>query len=175
LFLGVRDMKLQLLALLSESLLSMASPAPASARPPAGMVVRADLYLNSMSYDPTRDPKADLAAGVVSAQASGKRILLDVGGEWCIWCHILDDYLARNNDVGDAFAASFVIVKITWEPKKRNEEFLSAYPDTDGYPHFYVLDSYGKFLASQKTSPLERGESYNKDRMLAFAARWKAS
>ena len=168
-------MKRLLLALLSLCLLSMASTAPALARPPVGMVVRGDLYLNSTSYDPARDPKADLAAGVVSAQASGKRILLDVGGEWCIWCHILDDYLSRNKDVGDAFAASFVIVKITWEPKSRNEEFLSAYPDTDGYPHFYVLESSGKFLASQNTSPLERGESYNKDKMLAFAARWKAS
>ena len=162
-----------LLALLSLCLLSAGSAMPAFAKPPHGMIIRSDLYLNSTEYDPARDPKADLAAGIVAAQASGKRILLDVGGEWCIWCHILDDYLARTKDVGDAFAASFVIVKITWEPTKQNEAFLSAYPEAEGYPHFYVLDSSGKLLASQSTSPLERGESYDTQRMLAFAAKWK--
>ena len=153
-----------LFALLSLCLLSATAIMPASAKPP-GMLVRNDLYLSSTEYDPARDPKADLAAGIVAAQTSGKRILLDIGGEWCIWCHILDDYLARKKDVGDAFAASFVIVKITWEPKKQNEAFLSAYPKADGYPHFYVLDSSGKFLASQNTSPLLSSVSSQRNRI----------
>ena len=40
-------------------------------------------------FDPARDPVADLATAKVEAQRGGKRIVLDVGGEWCSWCHYI--------------------------------------------------------------------------------------
>lgn len=145
---------------------------PVVAEKPGHMAVRTELYLNSVSYDPKRDPEADLKVAIEKAQADKKRILLDVGGEWCSWCHILDDYLASNKGVGDAFAASFVIVKVNWSPDNKNAAFLSKYPKVDGYPHFFVLSSSGKLLSNQPTSPLEQGESYNRERMLKFAKAW---
>ena len=41
----------------------------------------------SAGYDPTADPFLDLQQTVSEATSSGRRILLEVGGEWCIWCH----------------------------------------------------------------------------------------
>jgi thiol:disulfide interchange protein len=158
-----------LLALVGAML--MISSLPAAAQRPAGVKIREDLYIAS-SYDPARDPEADLKLAVAKAAETHRNVLIDVGGEWCIWCHILDDYLARNRNVGDAFAKSFVIVKINWDPKNENETFLSRYPKVDGYPHFIVLDSTGKHLKSQDTSELERGDSYNSKKMLDFAKRW---
>lgn len=39
-------------------------------------------------FDPARDPAKDVAAAATTAQ--GKRVIVDVGGQWCAWCHILD-------------------------------------------------------------------------------------
>jgi thiol:disulfide interchange protein len=141
---------------------------------PKGFAMREELYIVS-TYDPARDPVKDLDLAIAKANASGRRILLDIGGEWCIWCHILDDFLATNQTIGDAFAASFVIVKINWSPQNKNRKFLLRFPEASGYPHFYVLDAAGKLLVSQDTSPLERGDSYNPQKMLAFAQLWRAS
>lgn len=123
-------------------------------------------------YDPARDPRADLALAIERAQAQQKRILLIVGGEWCVWCHILEDYLEANADVGAAFAAAFVILKVNYSDDNKNEDFLGAYPESEGYPDFFILDSSGAFLAQQGTGELEEERSYNRDRMLAFARQW---
>ncbi|HOY77730.1 MAG TPA: thioredoxin family protein [Hyphomonadaceae bacterium] len=148
--------------------------APVLAEKPAKVAVRQDIYHLTITYDPKRDATSDLASAIKAAKASGKNVLLDVGGEWCSWCHILDNYLARNKEVGDAFAASFVILKINWSPDNKNAAFLAAYPAAAGYPHFYVLDANGKLLHSQDTAKLEQGEGYNKSHMLDFAKTWRA-
>jgi thiol:disulfide interchange protein len=159
------------LAGLIGALTLMVAGLPAEAQRPAGVLVREDLYVVS-DYSAARDPEADLKLAIAKATQAHRNILIDVGGDWCIWCHILDDYLARNREVGDAFAASFVILKINWDPKNPNSKFLSRYPEIDGYPHFLILDSTGKFLKSQDTSPLEKRDSYNPKKMIDFAKRW---
>ena len=124
-------------------------------------------------YDPARDPRADLAMAVDRAQAENKNILLIVGGEWCIWCHMLQRYLDSNADVRDAFAASFVILKVNYSDDNKNAAFLGAYPRSTGYPDFFVLDPGGAFLAQQSTGDLEQGRGYNRARMMDFARRWR--
>jgi thiol:disulfide interchange protein len=154
------------------ALLAVSSASGSLAAQRSGLAVRDDLYVVP-AYDPARSPEADLRLAVARARAERKHILLDVGGNWCVWCHVLDNYLARDRAVGDAFRASFVILKINWSPENENTAFLGRYPEVDGYPHFFVLDSAGAFVANQPTSPLERGESYDQAKMLAFAERWR--
>lgn len=132
------------------------------------------LYLNA-AYDPAADPFADLERAKERALAEKKRILVEVGGEWCIWCHYLDAFLEENDDIRSAFADSFVVLKVNWDrdgPVK-NEQFLAQYPERAGYPHFFVLEADGTFIHSQDTVKLEDGgESYDRDAMLAFARSW---
>jgi thiol:disulfide interchange protein len=132
------------------------------------------LYLNA-DYDPAADPFADLERAKALALAEHRRILVEVGGDWCVWCHILDAYLENNTDVRRVFEGSFVVLRVNWDrdgPVK-NEEFLAQYPERSGYPHFFVLEADGTFIHSQDTVLLEDGaESYDKDAMLAFARAW---
>ena len=37
-------------------------------------------------FDPARNPSDDLKAAIETASKENKRIILDVGGEWCGWC-----------------------------------------------------------------------------------------
>ncbi|QQS36491.1 MAG: hypothetical protein IPM56_00635 [Ignavibacteriales bacterium] len=49
---------------------------------------------------------------------------------------------------------------------------LSKYPEVPGYPHFFVLESDGKFLHSQDTGKLEEGKDYSKEKLMAFFKEW---
>lgn len=129
-------------------------------------------YYVVADYDPTRDPFADLEMASARATAEGKRILLVVGGQWCVWCEILEQYMAQEPTVARALRRGFLLMKVNFGPKNANEAFLRQYPKIDGYPHLFVLESDGTFLHSQDTYPLEEGRSYSKGRILRFLEAW---
>lgn len=131
-----------------------------------------NLYVND-SYDPRANPYRDLERALARAQAEDKRVLMVVGGNWCGWCEILDNFLTRNADVRAAFESSFVMLKVNWSPTNENVAFLSGFPRSRGYPDFFILDSNGTFLRQQDTGLLERENDYDRARMLAFAQRWR--
>ncbi len=128
--------------------------------------------LGAELYDPAADPAADLAAAIVEAGQSGRRILLEVGGNWCIWCHRLEAFVEGHERVREAWDDGFVTVKVNYSPEAENREFLSRYPEVPGYPHLFVLDSDGTFLHSQGTGVLEEGEGYSEEAVVAFLERW---
>jgi thiol:disulfide interchange protein len=123
-------------------------------------------------FDPARDPAKDVAAAAAAAKTQGKRVLVDVGGEWCVWCHLMDDFIAANADVRAAIDANYIVVKVNWSPQNKNEAFLGTLPKIKGYPHLFVLDGDGKLVHSQETDVLEQGRGYDKARFLAFLRRY---
>ena len=123
-------------------------------------------------FDPSRDSVDDLRQAIADAQRTHRRILLDVGGEWCSWCHTLDRFFAAHADLMALRDQSFVWLKVNWSPENQNKAFLSRYPAISGYPHLFVLDQDGTLLHSQDTSVLEEGRSYNLDRMTGFLKKW---
>jgi thiol:disulfide interchange protein len=124
------------------------------------------------TFDPKADPVKDLAAAVVRARTTNRRIILDVGGEWCSWCHILDRFIAGHAELGAAIARDFVWLKINFSPENENTAFLAKYPRIEGYPHLYVLGQDGELLHSQNTADLELGSSYDLAKMQTFFATW---
>lgn len=125
-------------------------------------------------YDPKRDPAADLAAAVEEARTSGKRIMLEIGGEWCHWCHLLEGFFRSHDDIRKLLEENFIVVKVNFSPENENEAFISALPKFRGYPHIFVLESNGEVLHSQNTGLLEKGEGYDIDKMKAFLEKWSS-
>jgi thioredoxin-related protein len=123
-------------------------------------------------FDPARDPFKDLKEAVIDAQKTNKRILLDVGGEWCIWCHRLDGFLEANPDLKNFMHENFVVLKVNWSPENKNEKFLSQYPKIAGYPHIFILETDGKFLYSKNTGELEKEKSYDAEKIMNFLKEW---
>ena len=132
----------------------------------------ASAYQPVLKYDPKRDAAADIDAAVAEARRSGRHVLIEVGGEWCVWCHRLDDYLKAKRKLNALLERNFVLVKVNYSPENENEEVLSRYPEVAGYPHFFVLDGDGKLLHSQDTARLEKGKSYHARRFKRFLTRW---
>lgn len=124
-------------------------------------------------YDPARDPARDLEAAVKQAQRDNRRIVLVLGGEWCSWCHVLENYFRSHADVQSAWSSAFVTVKVNFSRENENRAFLKQFPDAPAFPHFFVLDKDGKFLHSQGSLELEDGTTYSKDRMMRFIGKWR--
>lgn len=129
-------------------------------------------YQPVLQYDPERDASADIEAAVAEAGRSKRHVLIEVGGEWCVWCHRLDDTLKEKKKLKALLERNFVVVKVNYSPENENEEVLSRYPEVAGYPHFFVLDGQGKLLHSQDTAKLEKGKSYHARRFKRFLTRW---
>ena len=106
-------------------------------------------------FDPTRNPADDLKAAIAKATAENKRIILDVGGEWCSWCIRMDVFLMRNPNLEKLQKENYVWLKVNMSEENKNEAFLSKYPEIPGYPHIFVLEKDGTLLHSQGTEELE--------------------
>ncbi|HKC64497.1 MAG TPA: thioredoxin family protein [Pyrinomonadaceae bacterium] len=129
-------------------------------------------YVPVLKYDPSRNADQDIKNAVAEAKRTGKRILLEVGGNWCIWCHIMDEYFEKHSDLLSFREKNFIMVKINYSDENKNIEVLSRYPEIPGYPHLFVLDTNGKFLYSKNTGELEEGRGYNLERFMAFLKEW---
>jgi thioredoxin-related protein len=123
-------------------------------------------------FDPARDAAKDIENAIKEATKTHKRIILDVGGEWCIWCHRLDTLFIKNPDLYKYMNDYFVYVKVNMSPENRNKELLSKYPPIPGYPHWFVLDSNGKLLKSESSGEFEEGKGHSPKKVMAFLKEW---
>lgn len=124
-------------------------------------------------YDPARNPSDDLLQAIVLAQKENKNIMLELGGDWCIWCKRMDDFYVTHADLLQVRAENYVLVKVNVSEENSNDGFLSHFPAAAGYPHIYILDGDGTFLHSQDTAELENGDSsYVPEVFMAFLKQW---
>ncbi len=125
-------------------------------------------YISVTKFDPARDASKDIKDAVAEAKRTHKKVYVDVGGEWCIWCHRLDDFYSANKDLQDYLNKHYVFVKVNYSKENKNEEVLSKYPKIEGYPHVFILDKNGKLIKSKNTGELEEGKGYNHDKVMEF-------
>ncbi len=123
-------------------------------------------------YDKTRDPAADLQAAVAQAQRENKRILLEIGGEWCGYCRLLNKVIHDDPRLTRRLQDSFIVIKVNFSPDVRNEAFLSRFPPIQSYPHLFLLESDGSLLLSQTPDAFMNGNKYAPDLILAFLEKW---
>lgn len=125
-------------------------------------------YAAPTKYDPSRDASRDLSLAIKVAKETKRNVLIDVGGEWCGWCHAMDSFYENNPELLALRDKSCVLVKVDVSENHPNTKFLSRFPQTEGYPHIFILNSSGKLLKSEGTHELEEGESYNLKRFTNF-------
>ncbi|HUQ52563.1 MAG TPA: thioredoxin family protein [Gammaproteobacteria bacterium] len=127
-----------------------------------------------IGYDARADAFAQLDSAVAAAKAEDKLVLLISGGDWCIWCHYLADFLERETAVDEALHDVFVVQKVYVGDENLNKEFFARLPKAAGAPHFWVLSATGEVLKSQDTLPFEDGKkSYVPSKLMAFVDEWR--
>lgn len=124
------------------------------------------------AYDDKADPVQDVRKAIAAAAREKKNVFVDVGGEWCSWCHRMDKFFVDNPSLLELRRKNFVLAKVNHSPENENTEFLSQFPPISGYPHIFILDFRGKLLVSQNTGDLEAGKSYDLEKFTEFLKEW---
>ena len=131
-----------------------------------------ELPAYSLGYDPARDPFSDGRDALQLARETDRLVLIEVGGDWCSWCHVLDRFLDRHPAIWSKLHERFVVLKVNVDDSNDNAEFLAAFPPAMGYPHMYVTRNDGSVVHSQDTAEFLRDGKYSQQRFLAFLDRW---
>ncbi|HEX5181988.1 MAG TPA: thioredoxin family protein [Allosphingosinicella sp.] len=129
-------------------------------------------------FDPTADPAFDLARARAVAERTHRNLLLDVGGNWCVWCLVLDRALRDDPALKRQLAADYVTVHVNVSPDNPNMGFMARFPAATGYPFLIVLSPDGtKILRAQDGLAFQKGrtprEGYDHGSIAGFLARWR--
>lgn len=127
------------------------------------------------SFDPARDGAADVSAAIAEAHRTGKRVLMDVGGNWCGYCDQMERLFHDHPDLVELRDAGFITVAVYVGPGGKNQPLLSRYPKLEGIPHLFVLDGDGAVLHSQHAAELRSKGAYDPGKMEEFLRRWSPS
>ena len=126
----------------------------------------------SKIYDDQRSPFEDASAALALAKKTNRNVLIEIGGNWCSWCHKMDSFLVNNPDVYQALHKNYVLLKINVSDSNENAEFMKSLPPVLGYPHMYVSNANGKMLLSKDTAELLSGNNYSRENWLNFIEKW---
>jgi thiol-disulfide isomerase/thioredoxin len=90
-----------------------------------------------------------LAAALVDAAKTERKVFLHFGAPWCGWCHKLDDWL-RRAEVAPIIAKDYIDLKIDQDRMTGAMDILEKYNPgkKGGIPWFVVLDSAGKVVVT---------------------------
>jgi thioredoxin-related protein len=135
--------------------------------------IKNSLTLYSTVYDDKRDPFKDAAAAIKLANETNRNVLIEIGGNWCTWCHKMDSFLGKNPDIYEKLHKEYVLLKINVSDSNDNEAFMKSLPPTLGYPHMYVSTATGKMILSKDTAELLSDGNYSRTQWLAFLEQWK--
>ena len=134
--------------------------------------VSSELPVFSRIYDEQRDPYADGREALRLAEETHRKVLIEVGGDWCSWCHVLDRFIKDHPRLESRLHKIFVVLKVNISDSNDNVEFMRAFPRAQGYPHMYITDSSGTILHSQDTTEFRENKKYSEQRFNVFFERW---
>jgi thiol:disulfide interchange protein len=131
-----------------------------------------ELPAYSLGYDPERNPFDDSRAALALAKSTDRLVMIEVGGDWCRWCLVLDNFMQKNTVVRKRLHENFVLLKVNVSDANENAEFFAGMPRTNGYPHVFISRSDGGLIGSTDITRLVVKGNYDEQRFLAFLQHW---
>jgi len=128
----------------------------------------------SRGYDPERNPFDDgrEALALALAKSTDRLVMIELGGDWCRWCLVLDNFMQKNTVVRKRLHENFVLLKVNTSDANENAEFFAGMPRTNGYPHVFISRSNGGLIGSTDITRLVVKGNYDEQRFLAFLQHW---
>ncbi len=125
-------------------------------------------------YHPEADATKDIALALEQATKEGKHVLLQIGGNWCVWCYRLHDFIEKDVKLKSQLEKDYVALHINYSPDNQNLAVLAqyGYPQRFGFPVLVVLDANGQRLHTQDTGLLEAGDGYDVKKVAGFLNAW---
>ena len=126
-------------------------------------------------YDTSADADAAVNAALAKARTSGKRVLIDLGGNWCPDCIILANIM-RLPEVAPFISAHYEVVMVDVGRFNRNLQVPARFGFThrlEGVPFMLVVDpTSGKLLNTGNTATLDEAHGMEPQAIVDRLASW---
>ena len=126
-------------------------------------------------YDAKANAEKDIENLVAKAKKENKNIMIQAGGNWCIWCLRFNQYVQTTPELKKLVDDNYLYYHLNYSPENKNEKIFSKYGnpgDEFGYPVFIVLDQNGKMIHVQKSDVLEEDKGYSLEKVKEFFKSW---
>ena len=128
-------------------------------------------------YNEEINPLEQIDQAVAQAQAEGKYVICQVGGNWCPWCLRFADFITNDSTINAVIEQNFVYIHVNYHPRKAGEVGKALMKRLNnagrfGFPVFVVLDGQGNIIHIQDSGYLEEDKSYNAKKVLTFFQQW---
>jgi thioredoxin 1 len=134
------------------------------------------VYAAEAMYPSIDRAKTDVETGIQQAAKSGKRVIVDFGGNWCTDCRILDINMKKPENAA-LLDKHFVVVHVNIGDKGITDNFDVAerygIPLKKGVPALVVLESDGRVVYAQKAGEFEDMRHMDPKSVNDFLNRWK--
>lgn len=137
------------------------------------------------AYDPKADGALQIADAVKKAKAENKRVLVQFGGNWCVFCEALDKLVDGTPDL-KALHDKYVAIHVDAGANPALNDVYGKPCDDDatkqcrpydlGFPVLLVLDGDGKLLHTQASTAFQSATSVGHDPagVKKFLSEWAA-
>ena len=126
-------------------------------------------------YNDKENAETKIAELVKQAQKENKNIILQAGGNWCIWCLRFNQFVQTTPELKNIVDENYLYYHLNYSPENKNEKVFAKYGNPGekfGYPVFVVLDKNGKMIHTQDSAVLEEGKGYSIEKVKAFFTEW---
>src|SRR6267154_5191753 len=89
-------------------------------------------------YTPSENGEQKIAEAVREAKKENKHVLIQIGGNWCIWCARFHDFITSDSSIDSLIKADYVVYHLNYSDENKNLKLLAKYgfPQRFGFPVF---------------------------------------
>jgi|SRR5579871_2973420 len=151
-----------------------ALPALAATAPRVSVTSLADIAVPDHPYDENADANAAVAEAFAKARAEHKRVLIDLGGNWCPDCRILAGVM-KLPEVQRFVDAHYVEVSVDVGRFNRNLQIPARFGITrrlEGVPSVLIADPDGTLVDAGHIAALADARSMTPQAIADWLAQW---
>ncbi len=128
-------------------------------------------------YHSDANATEDIVQVVKKAAAEGKHVILQGGGNWCVWCYKFHDFIEKDAELKKLMEDNYILYHLNYSKENPNEAAFAQYgfPQRFGFPVLVILDEKGNRIHTQDTGLLESGEGYDRKKVEGLLKAWTAA
>lgn len=126
-------------------------------------------------YNPNDDAQQKIDSCINKAKKENKFILLQIGGNWCVWCIRFESLTQKNEAIKKILMDNFIVYHLNYSKENKNESILAnlGFPQRFGFPVFVILNKNGERIHTQQSDFLEENNSgYDIKKVENFLNNW---
>lgn len=127
-------------------------------------------------YNENEDALIEIQKLIQKAKKENKNIILQAGGNWCIWCLRFNNFVRNTPELNQLVEENYLYYHLNFSPKNKNDKAFAKYGEDGkklGYPFFIILDKNGNRIHLQESGILEEGKGYSLQKVKEFFETWK--